>query len=235
MTGLVMSTLDRRAFLLASAGALSAATGFAHAAPAPQCSSPNMPAAVVPNRLLVDCASQRNFQLFRANPEYVRLTGLVSVNVVQGKTNTYPAGTMMVFPQLTPKGVALGTSRAWPSYITARNILTGANSLKQVDAIRMQTLPEDDYFCQLVLNAPWTFFIGFSVDAPSDPLTNQTWVSNVDKLADGKGVKVTWASANLNAPWFGGSRWIPAGDQCQGKAWRSVIVDGLSQASVGAC
>lgn len=231
-----MSKLDRRAFLFASVGALSATGGFAHAAPALQCSSPSVPAAIVPNRLLVDCAARLNFKLFRANPDYVGLTGLVSLNVVKAKLGTYPAGTMMLFPQLKPKGVALGANRVWPSYVTAADPATGASTLRQVDAIRMQTLPADDYFCLVVLSAPSSFFIGFSVDAASDPVPgNQTWVSNVEKLADGKGVTVGWSSANFNAPWFGGSRWIPADDQCQGKAWRAVIIDGLSQASIGAC
>ena len=112
--------------------------------------------------VVIDCATRRNFQLFRTNPDYVRLTGLVSLNVVKGQLGTYSAGTMMVFPQLTPKGVALGAGRAWPSYVTARNPV-GAAMLKQVDAIRMQTLPADDYFCRVVLSAPWSFFIGFSV------------------------------------------------------------------------
>ena len=225
-----MSTLDRRAFLFASVGALSATTGIANAAPTQQCSSPLLPRAVVPNRLLVDCATRRNFQLFRANPDYVGLTGLVSLNVVQGKLGTYPAGTMMIFPRLTPNGVALGEGRAWPSYIT-----TGNNVLTQVDAIRMLTLPADDYFCRIVLKAPWTNFIGFSVDVASVLQPNQVWATSVDKLADGKGVNIDWSSANLNAPWFGGSRWIPESRQCQGNAWRTVIIDGLSQASVGAC
>lgn len=234
MTGVgTMSTLNRRAFMLASVAALSATTSIVRAAPAPapRCSSPSVPAAVVPNRLLVDCASRRNFRLFRANPDYVRLTGVVTLNVVQGKLGTYPAGLMMLFPQLTPKGVALGASRAWPSYIT-----TGTNmQMSQVDAIRNLMLPPDDYFCRLVLQAPWTSMLGFSVDAPTTLQPGQTWLAEVDALGDGKGVNIDWSSASLNAPWFAGRSWIPADRECDGKAWRRVIADGVSQASVGLC
>jgi hypothetical protein len=224
-----MSTVSRRAFLAASIGALAAPGSIARAA-VTQCSSPTLPAAVVPNRLLVDCAARRNFRLFRTNPDYVGLTGVVSLNVVQGKLGVYQAGTMMLFPRLKPAGVALGAGKLWPSYIT-----TGVSALKQVDAIRSLTLPADDYFLRLVLQAPWTFFIGFSVDVASALQPNQTWASSVKKLADGKGVNIDWSSTNLNAPWFAGSRWIPAGKECKGGLWRDVIVDGVSQASVGAC
>jgi len=54
-------------------------------------------------------------------------------------------------------------------------------------------------------------------------------------LIDGKGVGIAWTSSNLNAPWFGGSQWIPNSDPCNGNAWRALIIDGLNQASVGLC
>jgi len=222
-------TVSRRAFLAGSASALAASTGIASAA-TPQCNAPGLPSAAPPNRLLVDCASRRNFRLFRQNPDYVGLAGLVSLNFVQGKPGSYPAGTMMLFPWLKPKGVALGAARVWPSYVPIGN-----NQMQLADAIRVQTLPADDYFCRVVLNAPWSNFIGFVVDAPRAVQPAQKWVTNVDKLADGAGIGIDWSSANLNTPWFGGSPWIPAGGHCQGKAWRAVIVDGLNQASIGSC
>jgi hypothetical protein len=43
------------------------------------------------------------------------------------------------------------------------------------------------------------------------------------------------AKSNLNAPWFGGSRYIPKADTCNGNKWRALIIDGLNQASVGMC
>jgi hypothetical protein len=61
------------------------------------------------------------------------------------------------------------------------------------------------------------------------------WVTNVDKLADGGRVGINWTSANLNNAWFGGNSCIPNTDTCNGNAWRKVIVDGLNQASIGAC
>src|SRR4051812_19446027 len=109
-----MSTVSRRVFLAGSASALAAASSIASAgiaaAATAQCSSPGRPSATPPNRLLVDCASRRNFRLFRQNPDYVGLAGLVSLNFVQGKPGSYPAGTMMLFPWLKPKGVALGAA-----------------------------------------------------------------------------------------------------------------------------
>ena len=54
-------------------------------------------------------------------------------------------------------------------------------------------------------------------------------------VADGKPVGIEWTSSNMNRPWFGGSQWIPNTDNCKGNAWRALIIDGLNQASVGAC
>jgi len=86
------------------------------------------------------------------------------------------------------------------------------------------------------MRAPASYFIGFAADAPLSTADAQLpWFTNVDKLADGKGVGIDWTSANLNAPWFGGSRAIPASEACYGSAWRKLIVDGLTQASSSAC
>ena len=42
-----------------------------------------------------------------------------------------------------------------------------------------------------------------------------------------------FAKSNLNAPWFGGSRYIPKADTCDGNKWRALIIYGLNQAAVG--
>jgi hypothetical protein len=98
------------------------------------------------------------------------------------------------------------------------------------------TLPVDEYLCRVVLQAPWTSFIGFQLDTPFGAAdAARDWFTNVDALADGQGVGIDWTSANLNNSWFGGSHWIPKSETCGGKTWRQVIVDGLHQASVGAC
>ena len=86
------------------------------------------------------------------------------------------------------------------------------------------------------LQAPTTMFIGFQVDVPWGRVEARAdWFSNVDRLADGKGIGIDWTSSNLNNPWFGGSRFIPSKDTCNGAAWRKLIVDGLMQASTGLC
>jgi hypothetical protein len=196
-----------------------------------QCGMPGVAPASAPSRLFVDCATRRNFALFRANPEHMDLTGVVTVNRVVGKFGNYETGSLMLFPRLKPKGIELGAAKVWPAFIS-----TGNNQVASATPIKVLTLPADDYFCRFVLQAPWTFFIGFSVDNPFEAFERQqAWASNVDKLPDGKGVGIGWSSANLNAPWFGGSRWIPQTNACQGAAWRNAIVDGLAQASVGSC
>jgi hypothetical protein len=197
------------------------------AAPA-QCVSGGLPG-FLPNRLTVDCASKRNFQAFRQNSDYLGLAGVVSMTSVQAKVGAFQAGNLFLFPWLKPKGQQL--RRAWPA-VMPTNAMLFVNASPIPDA----TLPLDEYFCRFVLQAPWTSFLGFQVDIPfgaSD--ARRDWFTNVDKLADGKGVGVDWTSANLNNSWFGGSHWIPNSDTCNGKAWRQVIIDGLKQASAGAC
>jgi hypothetical protein len=98
------------------------------------------------------------------------------------------------------------------------------------------TLPLDEYLVNYILQAPKALFIGFQVDVPhSTTDAGRDWFSNVDKLADGGGIGIDWTSSNLNNPWFGGSNWIPGTNDCSGKAWRQVIVNGLNQASANAC
>ena len=181
----------------------------------------------LPVRLNVDCASRRNFQLFRKNTDDVGLAGVVSMSFVRGKYGNYDAGSMMVFPWLKPKGQNGASLSALLPISSTQSMSSGP--------IPDATLPVDDYFCNYRLQAPIAMFIGFQVDVPHSRLEARfDWFSNV-KLADGKGVGIDWTSSNLNNPWFGGSHFIPNKDTCNGLAWRKLIVDGLMQASTGLC
>jgi hypothetical protein len=180
----------------------------------------------LPNNLTVDCASKRNFSAFRHYPDYLGLAGVVSMSYVRGKLGTYDAGNLFLFPWLKKKGQGKVLSAACP---------TGATSYINSNPIPGATLPIDDYFCSFVLQAPGTSFIGFKVDQPHPKWQARwPWFTNTS-LADGTDVGISWGSSNLNLPWFGGSRWIPNADACNGNAWRKLIIAGLNQASVGAC
>jgi hypothetical protein len=217
---------NRRTFVSLSLGGLAALSAPPSLLAATQCVTGPLPG-FLPNSLTVDCASKRNFRTFRQYPDYVCLAGVVSMSFVQGKLGSYPAGNLFLFPQLTAKGKGKTLPAVCPTNLTAY-----VNSSPIPDA----TLPVDDYFCRFVLQAPWTSFIGFEVGKLySSGQNNFPWFTNVDKLADGSGVGIDWTSANLNNPWFGGSRWIPNTNTCDGTAWRKLIVKGLNQASVGAC
>jgi hypothetical protein len=222
-----MSGLGRRAFLGVAAGAMSMLRyPLSAAAQTPACVPGGM-AQFLPVRLNVDCASRRNFQLFRKNTANVGLAGVVSMSFVRGRYGNYDAGSMIVFPWLKPKG---RNDAELPAVMPV-------NGTQFVSAapIPDATLPVDDYFCIFRLQAPTAMFIGFQVDVPYGVLEGQfDWFSNV-KLADGKSVGIDWTSSNLNNPWFGGSRFIPNKDTCNGPAWRKLIVDGLMQASSGLC
>lgn len=225
-----MTTLSRRTFVGGSAGALAAIyIPEAARAAAPACVAGSLPD-FLPSRVTVDCASQRNFQLFKKNTTYLGLTGVVTMTTVAGHWGTYSAGSLMLFPWLKPAGVALG-QRNWGAAFPG-------NSDQPVSAapIPDATLPVDEYFCWYVIQAPWTEFVGFTVDVPyAAAQASNPWCSNVGKLADGSTVGVDWTSSNLNRPWFGGSSWIPNTSACQGLAWRKVIAEGINQASVAAC
>jgi hypothetical protein len=195
---------------------------------AAQCVTGPLPG-FLPNRLTVDCASRMNFRLFRKNPTYIGLAGVVSMTFVRGKQGSYSAGNLFLFPWLKPKGRA--QSVVWPSVAP-----TDATQFVQASPIPNTYLPPSEYFCDFVLNAPSSNFIGFQLDEPHrNGREKLAWISNVDKLADGVPVGINWTSSNINRPWFGGNSCIPDTDACNGKAWRKVIVDGLNQASVGAC
>jgi hypothetical protein len=146
---------------------------------------------------------------------------------VRGKYGSYDAGSMMVFPWLKPKGKG---GAALPAVVPVNGV-----QFLPSGPIPDATLPLDEYFCNYRLQAPGAMFIGFQVDVPYSRLEGRfDWFSNV-KLADGKGVGIDWTSSNLNHPWFGGSRFIPNKDSCNGPAWRKLIVDGLNQACTGLC
>ena len=83
---------------------------------AAQCVSGPLPA-FLPNMLTVDCASRRNFQLFRQNSAYLGLAGVVSMSFVRGKLGSYEAGNLFLFPWLKPKGQALGAGKVWNSVV----------------------------------------------------------------------------------------------------------------------
>jgi hypothetical protein len=194
------------------------------AAQTPAC-VPGGVAQFLPVRLNVDCASRRNFQLFRKYPNDLGLTGVVNMSFVRGKFGSYNAGSMIVFPWSKPKGV----SRTG-AVIPVTNVQFMAST-----PIPNGTLPLDDYFCNYRLQAPANMFIGFQVGAPYSQLeASFDWFTNV-KLSDGKSVGIDWTSSNLNNPWFGGNRCIPIDSTCNGAAWRKLIVDGLMQTSTGLC
>jgi hypothetical protein len=224
-----MSDLSRRAFLGTSLAAIETLRQPV-AAWAAQCVTGGLPG-FLPNRLTVDCASRVNFRTFRQNTSYLGLTGVVSMTFVRGSRGTYPAGNLFLFPWLKPKGAALGAGKAWNCAMPTSPTLSAAAS-----PIPGTALPTDEYFCRLVVQAPWTSFIGVMIDEPhSASDARLAWFSNIDRLADGKGVGIDWTSSNLNHPWFGGSHFIPNSDICYGKAWRQLIAEGLMQASSGVC
>ncbi len=226
-----MANFSRRAFLGVSLGGAAAVHQTTPALAAAQCVTGSLPR-FLPTRLSVDCASRMNFRLFRKNPAYLGLAGVVSMTFVRGGQGSYNAGNLFLFPWLKPKGAARGI--AWPSVVPV-----DATQYVQAGPIPNENLPVDEYFCRIVLQAPWSNFIGFALEASAAQKANSppqpAWATRLDKLADGAPVGIDWTSSNLNRAWFGGSSWIPKDETCNGAAWRKVIVDGLNQASVAAC
>jgi hypothetical protein len=223
-----MSIIDRRAFLRGSIGTV-ALTQVPAIAFAQVCVTSGL-APFAPNRLTVDCASRRNFAIWRKNTQYMGLAGAVSMTFVRGRYGEYPAGNLFLFPWLNKKGQGLGAGKDWQTVMPLN--LTRVTPAGPIPNWRM---PLDEYFLRYRLEVPSVAsFIGFRV---LDPVNLQdsrrAWYQNVAKLADGKGAGIGWTSSNLNGPWFGGSRWIPKDDTCNGKKWRTLIIDGLNQASIG--
>ena len=219
---------SRRAFIGASVVVAATLRQSVSAIAAPSCVTGSLPG-FLPNRLTVDCASRMNFRLFRKNSDYLGLTGVVSMTFVRGKQGSYSAGNLFLFPWLKPKGRV--QKIVWPSVAP-----TDATRFFQASPLANNHLPPDEHFCSAVLEAPPSNFIGFELDVPFEKGREKlAWATNIDKLADGGPVGINWTSSNLNRAWFGGSSCIPNSDTCNGTAWRKVIVDGLNQASVGAC
>lgn len=222
-----MVDYNRRTIVGMSLGGLAAACAPSSllAAGVQQCITGGMPG-FLPNNLTVDCASKRNFRTFRQYPDYLGLAGVVSMSFVRGKLGSYPAGNLFLFPWLTKKG----QGKVLPA-VCPINEISFVNS----SPIPNAHLPVDDYFCDFVLHAPLTSFIGFKVGKPVPHWQAQwAWFTNTS-LADDKDVGIIWTSSNLDKPWFGGSSWIPNTDSCNGSAWRKLIIGGLNHASVGVC
>src|SRR3954466_841813 len=157
-----MTRFDRRAFFGMSVGAVSSLRHPLSAiAQTPACVPGGM-AQFLPQRLNVDCASRRNFQLFRKNAGDLGLAGVVSMSFVRGKYGSYDAGSMMVFPWSKPKG----QNRAAMPAVVPVNSTQFLSSAPIPDA----TLPLDEYLCNYRLQAPSAMFIGFQVDVPYSPL-----------------------------------------------------------------
>jgi hypothetical protein len=112
-----------------------------------QCVSGGLP--FLPNRLTVSCAAQRNFRAFRPNSDYLGLAGVVSMTSVRGSLASYEAGNLFLFPWLKPKGQALGQGKAWPAVVP-----TNATLFVNASPIPNATLPLDEYFCRIALQAP---------------------------------------------------------------------------------
>lgn len=225
--GEFMNNLDRRTFLM-SVGALSVLPATAMAQTA--CVTSGLPG-FLPTRLTVDCASRRNFRLYRQNSVYMGLTGVVSMTFVRGRFGSYQAGNLFLFPWLKPKGIALGSTKVWGAVMPVN-----ATQFMSATPVKGNGLPVDEAFCQSVIQAPTNQFIGCIVDTPYSPVESRfAWFTNVAKLADGKPVGIDWTSSNLNNPWFGGNQTVPDTNTCNGAAWRNLIVDGLNQASQAMC
>src|ERR1700716_3916699 len=151
-----MGGVDRRAFLGMSVGAVSMLRHpLSAAAQTPACVPGGM-AQFLPVRLNVDCASRRNFQLFRKNTGDVGLAGVVSMSFVRGKVGSYDAGSMIVFPWLKPKGKS---REALPAVVPVNSV-----QFMSAAPIPDATLPLDEYVCNFLLQEPSAMFIGFQVD-----------------------------------------------------------------------
>ena len=111
---------------------------------------------------------------------------------VRGKIGSYTAGNLFLFPGSSPKDARSAQSKVWPRGGTGR----AQRNMCTASPIPSASLPQDEYFCRIVLKAPWPYFIGFTVDAPfRADQANLRWFSNVDKLGDGNGVGIDWTSS----------------------------------------
>lgn len=224
-----MNLISRRSFLSAAgASALLPAVGALAATPPAACITGPLPR-FLPNRLTVACGSRQNLTLFLKNSKHMGLSGIVSMTKVTGSHGTHEAGNLFLVPWL--KREAKSTGQRW---FASRPASVGPSI--QMSLIPNDAVPIDEYLSRVVMGLPPKALIGFSVDALlAKSSARWQWVNNIENLAGKDGFSINWTSAMLNPPWFGGSRWIPGDDSCDGKAWRALIVDGLKQATVAAC
>jgi hypothetical protein len=166
-------------------------------------------------------ANALNFKLFLKNKETLGLVGLVSLRPVEGGLGGYADGNLILFP------FKLGAYSP-----EAQAFLPGRSAAKPLIATVPMTpggLPPDEYLCHYVLNVRPQNFLSYSVGLPfSHGAAKREWHTIVDNIG-GHSIGIGWTSANMNHPWFAGSRWIP--DRDDGKHWRARIIEGLRQLS----
>ena len=210
-----MNRPDRRAFLAISASSLAALYGgdAALGAPALVASEPSIGARA-------DLANALNLQLFLQNTESLALAGLMSMRPAAGELGDYPAATPLLFP--FERNLRTTDARAF---------LPGPDASQPLVTSSVMTtlgLPPDEFFCHYILKAPREHFVGFELDNPV-PRDRQNWPWHSNFDVAGTTISARWTSANLNHPWFAGSRWIP--DDDRGGMWRARILDGVRRAA----
>lgn len=166
-------------------------------------------------------ANALNFKTFLQNKKTLGLVGLVSMRPVEDELRSYAEDELVLFP--------FKLSAASPD---AQAYLPGRSAAEPLIATVPMTpggLPPDEYLCHYVLNIRPQNFVSFSVGVPfSRGAAQGEWRTNVDNVA-GDSIGIGWTSANLNHPWFAGSRWIP--DRDNGKHRRARIIEGLRRLS----
>jgi len=158
-----MRDFSRRSFVEASMASVAALCWpRLAAAQEAQCQASG-PQAFLPERLTVDCASRQNFQTFRKYSDYLGLAGVVNMTFVQASLGSFNAGNLFLFPWLKPAGQKLEReqNKSFPAAMPLGSMFTKSGA-----PIPGASLPPDEYFCRLVLQAPYMSFIGFGVDVP---------------------------------------------------------------------
>lgn len=156
--------------------------------------------------------------------------GLVGVVSMVNAGGSFEPGTLFLYPWLKPAGRSLLASNLRPALPIAADVSAAGTFIPDA------SLPPDRYLCSALLQLPWQAFIGFTVDVPSkaEPVSS-AWRTHVPKLGDGAAVAIDWTSANLNSPWFNGSRVIPDDATCRGGGWRRLIASALVDATTSVC
>ena len=195
-----MTYYDRRAFLGLTAGALSVLHNPLTAL-AETCVTSGLPE-FLPARLTVDCASRKNYNIFRANSGYMGLAGAVNMTWVEGKYGRYEAGNLFLFPWLKDKGRAFGPNKVWGSGIPSSDTQTMA-----ISPINKWLLPLDGHFWRYCIQAPWRF-IGFgSILRSASTTRNSPGLPTASSPTAHLGHRLE--QQQPHGPWFGGSRWFP--------------------------